>query len=561
MSEHEHDIIVASKRGVLELRFNRPEKKNAITNAMYGALADAMEAAAADAEVRAILFTAAGDFFTAGNDIVDFAAIATGAGGRRPAPCRALPGGGIRAEKPLVAAVQGHAVGVGVTMLFHCDLVYVAETRQADHAVRRSGRCSGERVQHHHARAHGPRARVCHAGPWASRCSAATRSPRASPTRRCRRAKSKPRARAAAQALAEKPAESLRLTKALMRDRDAAARAHARGKRAVRRAPAIGGSARRLRGVFVAGLSLLLFTHPAMLAHEPPRGHAERPERLAAVLEGLAELKLGRREAPLAEVAAIARAHPGGYVAALERAFAEARGTIVQLDPDTFLSAGTREAAYRAAGACVAAVDAVLGDEDDMAFCAVRPPGHHAEPNAPMGFCIFNNVAIGALHALHAHGLSKVAVVDFDVHHGNGTQTIAEREARLMFVSTHQAPLYPGTGLAEEHGLAGNVVNAPLPAGAGGAEWRVAMERVILPALEDFRPNLLLVSAGFDAHRADPLAQMRLENQDFAWAGARLRAFALRHCKAKLVASLEGGYDLAALAGSAKAFVAALMRD
>ncbi|HYD89078.1 MAG TPA: histone deacetylase family protein [Vitreimonas sp.] len=306
---------------------------------------------------------------------------------------------------------------------------------------------------------------------------------------------------------------------------------------------------------------MLLYTHPSMLTHEPPPGHAEHAGRLRAVLDALEGLALDRREAPYAEREAIARVHPVRYIDALEPAFAEAREGRVRLDPDTYISAGSREAAYRAAGACVAAVDAVMADEDETAFCAVRPPGHHAEPISPMGFCIFNNVAIGALHALEAHGLSKVAVVDFDVHHGNGTQTIAEKEPRLFFASTHQSPLYPGTGAASETGAAHNVVNAPLPPGAGSAVWRQAMETKVLPALEAFAPELILVSAGFDAHRADPLAQMELETEDFAWAARELRNTALKRCGGKLVSTLEGGYDLPALAGSAAAYLAALLRD
>jgi acetoin utilization deacetylase AcuC-like enzyme len=298
-----------------------------------------------------------------------------------------------------------------------------------------------------------------------------------------------------------------------------------------------------------------------MLAHEAPPGHPEHAGRLKAVLDALEDLPLDRREAPLADVDAIERVHPKRYIEALDPAFAEAREARVRLDPDTYLSAGSREAIYRAAGACVAAVDAVLGGEDAMAFCAVRPPGHHAEPISPMGFCIFNNIAIAAMHALDAHGLKRVAIVDFDVHHGNGTQSIAEKEPRLFFASTHQSPLYPGTGASNETGLAHNVVNAPLPAGAGSAEWREAMETRVLPALAAFAPELILVSAGFDAHRADPLAQMELDETDFAWAAQRLREIALQRCQGRLVSTLEGGYDLGALARSAVAYLGALQRD
>ncbi|MBL8548491.1 MAG: histone deacetylase family protein [Hyphomonadaceae bacterium] len=305
---------------------------------------------------------------------------------------------------------------------------------------------------------------------------------------------------------------------------------------------------------------MLLYTHPAMLDHKPPPGHPERPARLEAVLKGLAALDLERREAPFAERAQIERVHPGGFVDALEEAFPEAGEGLAAIDGDTFLSDGSREAAWRAAGAVTAAVDAVMGGEDSMAFCAVRPPGHHAEPARAMGFCLFNNVAIGALHALQAHGLSKVAVVDFDVHHGNGTEAVALREPRLFFASTHQSPLYPGTGDAREHGPNNNIVNAPLPPGADGAAWRKAMEREVLPALGAFAPELILVSAGFDAHRADPLAQMALDDADFAWAGQALRAVALQTCNGKVVSTLEGGYDLGALARATSAYVGALLR-
>jgi acetoin utilization deacetylase AcuC-like enzyme len=303
---------------------------------------------------------------------------------------------------------------------------------------------------------------------------------------------------------------------------------------------------------------MLLFTHPSMLHHAPPRGHAERPERLAAVLEGLELFDLDRREAPLADPGAIARVHAQAYIDALEGAFPKEGERGVSLDADTYVSAGSRQAAYRAAGAAVAAVDAVLAGEDQTAFCAVRPPGHHAEPARAMGFCIFNNVAVGALHALEAHGLARVAVVDFDVHHGNGTEAVARAEPRLFFASTHQSPLYPGTGLASDP--AHNILNAPLPEGTEGPAWRRVMEREVLPALDRFAPELILVSAGFDAHYADPLAGCALSEEDFAWAAHSLREIAAQRCRGRIVSTLEGGYDLAALAGSAAAYVGALQR-
>ncbi len=296
-----------------------------------------------------------------------------------------------------------------------------------------------------------------------------------------------------------------------------------------------------------------------MLDHGVPPGHPERPQRLEAVLAALEALPLVRREAPWAPRAAIERVHASAYVNAIEAAFPKQGEGMVALDTgDTFLSDGSREAAWRAAGAVVAAVDAVMNDEDRTAFCAVRPPGHHAEPAQAMGFCVFNSIAIGALHALEVHGLSRVCVIDFDVHHGNGTQAVAQKEARLLFASTHQSPLYPGTGRVGETGIGGNVVNAPLPAGAGGVIWRRAMEAAVLPAVEAFGPELILVSAGFDAHRADPLAELALEDADYAWAGARLREAAGHSAKGRIVASLEGGYDLAALASASAAFVGAV---
>ena len=306
-------------------------------------------------------------------------------------------------------------------------------------------------------------------------------------------------------------------------------------------------------------MTTLLFTHPACFAHEPGRGHPESPARLKAVLSALeAEefRRLERREAPAATVAQIARVHARAYVDRVLRAVPETG--LVALDPDTVLSPGSGEAALRAAGAVCAAVDAVVGGEAKNAFCAVRPPGHHAEHARAMGFCLFNNVAIGAEQARAAHGLKRVAVVDFDVHHGNGTQHSFENDPDLFYGSTHQWPLYPGTGAAEERGV-GNIVNAPLPPMAGSREFRAAMAETILPALRRFGPDLLLVSAGFDAHEADPLASLRLDESDFAWVTRELMRVADDSCAGRVVSTLEGGYDLAALAASAAAHVGTLM--
>jgi acetoin utilization deacetylase AcuC-like enzyme len=236
-----------------------------------------------------------------------------------------------------------------------------------------------------------------------------------------------------------------------------------------------------------------------------------------------------------------------------------AREAYVHLDPDTVMSAGSAEAALRAAGAVTDAVDLVMAGRLRNAFCAVRPPGHHAERDRAMGFCLFNNVAVGALHARAVHGLQRVAIVDFDVHHGNGTQDIAFADPALFYASIHQAPFYPHTGSAAETGAAGNIVNVPLPAGAGGAAFRTAISAHILPALDGFKPDMVFISAGFDGHRADPLADLTLIEADFAWATTEICALAARHAGARVVSSLEGGYDLAALARSASAHMRALM--
>ena len=302
-----------------------------------------------------------------------------------------------------------------------------------------------------------------------------------------------------------------------------------------------------------------LYTHTACLEHDMGPMHPERPDRLRAVLHALeAEefMFLERCAAPLATLAQLALAHPLPYVNALLAAV-PSQG-IAQLDPDTALSPGSGQAALRAAGAVVAAVDAVLGGQARNGFCAVRPPGHHAEPDHAMGFCLFNNAGVGALHALNHHGLERVAIVDFDVHHGNGSETLARAHKGLFYGSSHQSPLYPGTGLASDPPHA-NVVNGILPPGAGSAEFRAVWGGTILPGLAKFAPQLIVISAGFDAHRADPLANLKLVEDDFAWVTGQLMALANQSAHGRLVSTLEGGYDLSALARSASAHVRALM--
>ena len=306
-------------------------------------------------------------------------------------------------------------------------------------------------------------------------------------------------------------------------------------------------------------MTTLLYTHQACLDHDPGSYHPESPARLRAVLEALAApefARLERREAPEAAIEDLARVHPRPFV---ERLLAAVPQTgHVAIDADTVMSPASGRAALRAAGAVTAAVDAVIAGEADNAFCAVRPPGHHAEPRRAMGFCLFNNIAVGALRAREVHGLTRVAAIDFDVHHGNGTQARFADDPTLFYASTHQSPLYPGTGAASETGV-GNIVNAPLPPLAGSRQFRMAMSQKILPALDAFRPEMVLISAGFDAHRHDPLAQLLLEEADYVWATEQLVDIARRHAGGRVVATLEGGYDLPALAASAAAHVRVLM--
>jgi acetoin utilization deacetylase AcuC-like enzyme len=306
-------------------------------------------------------------------------------------------------------------------------------------------------------------------------------------------------------------------------------------------------------------MTTLLYTHALCLDHDPGEYHPESPARLRAVLDALGApefARLDRREAPEASLDDVARVHPRHFV---ERLLGAVPMTgHVGIDADTIISPASGQAALRAAGAVVAAVDAVVAGDADNAFCAVRPPGHHAEPGRAMGFCLFNNVAIGALRAREVHGIGRVAVIDFDVHHGNGTQACFYDDPSLFYASTHQYPLYPGTGGKGETGV-GNIVNVPLRPMAGSREFRLAFTREILPALEAFRPEMVLISAGFDAHKNDPLAQLLLDEADYTWVTEQLLEVARQHAKGRVVSTLEGGYDLTALAASAAAHLRVLM--
>lgn len=303
-----------------------------------------------------------------------------------------------------------------------------------------------------------------------------------------------------------------------------------------------------------------LYTHPIHLDHLTPAGHPERPDRIRAVTRALEEPEfeaLQRKEAPQADPALAVLAHPQSHLDHVRRSIPDEG--VNYLDPDTAASPKSLQAALTAVGAAVAGVDDVFAGAADNVFVASRPPGHHAEKSKAMGFCFFNNAAIAARYAASAHGAERVAIVDWDVHHGNGTQDIFWDDPSVLFASTHQMPLYPGTGALADTG-AGNIFNAPLSPGSGSGSFREAFLSRILPAVDNFAPDLIIVSAGFDAHHRDPLAQINLEENDFDWATGRLMELAGRHCRNRLVSLLEGGYDLQGLAFSVAAHVGRLMK-
>src|SRR6187431_1920380 len=308
-------------------------------------------------------------------------------------------------------------------------------------------------------------------------------------------------------------------------------------------------------------MSTLLLSHPACLDHLTPAGHPERPDRLRAIEQVLEDEKfqpLARVEAPRGPLDIIALCHPTDYIEAIRDA-SPAEG-LVRLDADTAMSPGSFEAALRAVGGAKLAVDEVMAGKASNAFVATRPPGHHTETARPMGFCLFNNAAIAARYAQKTHGVERAAIVDFDVHHGNGSQDIFWSDRTVMYASTHQMPLYPGTGAVSERGEHNTIVNAPLRPGDGGEDFRAAFESAILPRLRDFRPDLIVISAGFDAHMRDPLANLNLLEADFDWATLKLMEIADATAAGRVVSVLEGGYDLEGLANSAAAHVTALMR-
>jgi acetoin utilization deacetylase AcuC-like enzyme len=307
-------------------------------------------------------------------------------------------------------------------------------------------------------------------------------------------------------------------------------------------------------------MTTLLVTHPAGLKHLTPSGHPERPDRLRAIdkmLEAGRFQTLVREQAPMADIDLVTLCHPVGLVEEIRRA--NPSEGMVRLDADTSMSPGTFEAVLRAVGGAAMAADEVMAGKVQNAFCAMRPPGHHAETVRPMGFCFFNTAAITARHVQRKHGAERVAVVDFDVHHGNGTQEIFWSDPTVLYCSTHEMPLFPGTGATTERGEHDTIVNAPLRAGDGGSQFREAFETVILPRLAAFRPDFVVISAGFDAHTRDPLANLNLLEPDYGWVTQKIMAVADASANGRIVSVLEGGYDLQGLAGSAAAHVSALM--
>ncbi|SMX27080.1 Histone deacetylase-like amidohydrolase [Pelagimonas phthalicica] len=304
-------------------------------------------------------------------------------------------------------------------------------------------------------------------------------------------------------------------------------------------------------------MTTALITHADCLDHVTPDGHPEQVARLEHVLHALAGMSLQRETAPMVEDSDLLRIHPQAHLDQIRKSAPDAGHH--QLDADTWMSPGSLTAAYRAAGAVVKAVDMVLGGDAQNAFCAIRPPGHHAEKQTPMGFCLFGNAALAAKIALDKHGLSRVAVVDFDVHHGNGTQDLLWDEERALVITSQQMPLWPGTGAASERGKHGQIVNVPLPPESDGAHMRAAYEAHVFPRLREFAPELIIISAGFDAHQDDPLAQLNWSTDDFRRLTQDLCKIADECAQGRVVSTLEGGYDLQALAASAKAHVEVLM--
>jgi acetoin utilization deacetylase AcuC-like enzyme len=303
-------------------------------------------------------------------------------------------------------------------------------------------------------------------------------------------------------------------------------------------------------------MSTIIIHHDDCSRHDPGAKHPESTQRIKAVMSGLEDLRgVQMLPAPLADMAQISRVHPGDFWEEIRQK--EPLDGYAAVDADTIMSHGSVNAALRASGGLCFAIDQLLGDKAMRAFCAVRPPGHHCEPERAMGFCLLNNIAIGAMHALENPAVKRVAIIDFDVHHGNGTQAVFEHNPDVLFVSSHQVPLYPGTGHPGETGC-GNILNLPLAPGDGSRAFRHAWARAGLPAVAQFKPDLILISAGFDAHERDPLANLELQDEDYHWITGEIGDIATENCHGRVASILEGGYDLKALASASRAHVSAL---